>query len=428
MRDIIGMVLAGGRVAELSVLTLSRPKAAVPFAGQYRIIDFALSNLMRAGIERVGVLSMYRSSSLIDHLGVGQPWDMMGRGRGLKILPPFTDHASSQWYRGTADAVYQNLGYVRRHKPRDVMVLSGDHIYNMDFRPLIERHRDCDADMTMVVKSVDPEQGSGRFGFAEVDADMRVRGYEEKPAKPRSPWASMTIYLFKTEVLKARLEENARTGRSLQLYDEVLPSMVASDKVYAHPLEGYWSYARTVDAYHEAHMDLLGDEPAISLGDWGVRSRAWMRGLGDQPPCRIEAGGTCKESVVSQGVTLAGRVERSVLSPGVVVEAGAIVKDSVLLHDVHVRAGAVLDKVVLDKGVVVGAGAKLGHGEVLGPNEALPEALASGLSLVGKRARLPDGAVMGRNCVVEPKVKEESWPLGGLASGSCLGRCHGGEA
>ncbi|MBN2494044.1 MAG: glucose-1-phosphate adenylyltransferase [Deltaproteobacteria bacterium] len=428
MRDVIAVVLAGGRVEELSVLTLVRPKAAVPFGGQYRIIDFALSNLMRADLEQVGVLSLYRPSSLIDHLGTGAPWDLLGRGRGLKILPPFTAHSGSEWYRGTADAVYQNLHFVRRYRPRDVMVLSGDHIYSMDLRPFVDQHRRTGADLTMVVKRILPDRGRSRFGFAEVDGKGRVIGYEEKPAEPRSDLVSLTIYLFRTEVLIARLEENARTGRSLQLYDEVLPAMVSSDKVFAYEHDGYWRYARSVDTYHGAHMDLLGDEPAIRLGDWGVRTRKQLRGLGDQPPARIESSAECVDAIVSPGARVAGRVRRSVLSPGVEVEAGAEVVDSVVLHDCKVRAGARVDRAVLDKGVEVGAGARIGLGSPDVPNCDIPRALASGVSLVGKAARVPEGAEVGRNCIVEPELGEGDWPAAALESGRTLRKEEGSAA
>jgi glucose-1-phosphate adenylyltransferase len=427
MRDVIAMVLAGGRVEELSVLTALRPKAAVPFGGQFRIIDFALSGLMRADLERVGVLSLYRPFSLIDHLGSGEAWDFIGRGRGIKILPPYVSETDRRWYRGTADAVWQNLNFITDHAPRDVLVLSGDHIFDLDFQALIQQHRRCGADMTMAVKELDPSLGSGRFGFAEVDANDRVIGYQEKPELPRSRLASLTVYLFRTEVLVARLQENVQTAKTHQLYSEVLPAMVARDRVCAYRHAGYWNYPRSVDEYHQAHMDMLGPAPRLQLDGWSVRTRALLRGLGDMPPTRFDSSARCVDSVVCAGAHLSGEVIGSVLSPGVRVEAGAQVRDSVLLPNTIVRAGARLDRVVTDKGVEIGAGAVVGDGPVRGPNRILPAALTSGVSLIGKDSQVPEGAWVGRNCVVQPELLASQWDRAELACGECVGCVEGGE-
>jgi glucose-1-phosphate adenylyltransferase len=420
MRDIVAMVLAGGRVEELSVLTLKRPKAAVPFGGLYRMIDFALSALAQADIGKIGVLSLYRPSSLIDHVGTGEPWDLVGRGRAVKILPAYMASATSWWYRGTADAVYQNLHYIRKHQPKDVIILSGDHIHAVDFGPMIQQHRETNADLTMVVKPVALEYGRGRFGFAELDDRFRVIGYEEKPDNPRSNMASLTIYLFKTEALISRIEENARVGTTYQIYAEVLPQMVRCDRVFAYPYDGYWNYGRSVDAYHEANMDLLGDEPKIRPDRWGVRTRLQLRGLGDLPPARFLPGSTCVDSVISPGVVVAGTVIRSVLSPGVWVERGAVVQESVVLHDVRIRSGAEIDRAVLDKGVLVGEGVKLGVGDTACVNEEGKSALTTGISIVGKEAVIPPGMQIGRNCIVYPEVRAEDWKTKILQSGACL--------
>ncbi len=420
MRDVVAMVLAGGRVHELSALTMIRTKAAVPFGGQYRLIDFALSSLMHSDIERVGVLSLYRPSSLIDHVGIGEPWDLVGRGRGVKILPPYLGKGGDQWYRGTADAVYRNLSFIRDHGPREVLVCSGDHIYSMDFRPFLRQHRETGADLTMVVKAIAPETGRGRFGFAEVDAQSRVVGYEEKPAIPRSDLASLTIYLFRTEILIERLEENHRQGSSLQLYSEVLPEMVKRDRVVAYPHPGYWNYARSVDAYHQAHMDLLGYNPPIDLGRWGVRSRKTLSGLGDLAPAVFGQEGLCRDSIVCPGAQIEGEVLRSVVGPGVIIEKGAKVSQSVLMQDTVVRAGAQVDRAVLDKQVVVGASAQVGTGKTNGANRSSPEGLTGGVSVVGKKSIVPAGARVGRNCVIHPELTAAHWPTTDLASGESL--------
>jgi len=420
MRDLVAIVLAGGRVEELGVLTQDRPKAAVPFGGQYRIIDFALSGLMHADVEQVGVVSLYRPSSLIEHIGIGEPWDLVGRGRGVKILPPYTAESGSRWYLGTADAVFQNMLYIRNRAPRDVLILSGDHIHCMDLRPLIRQHRESDADLTMVVKPVSPEAGQVRFGYAEVDAQSRVVGYEEKPPRPRTDLASLTIYLFKTDVLVERLQENQHAGTSQQLYSEVLPGMVGRDKVYAFCHQGYWSYARSLDAYHHANMDLLGPDAPIHLAEWGVRSRQILRGQGDLPPARLGPDSCCTGSMVAPGAQVEGSVSRSVIAPGVWVGPGARVSDSVLMQSARVGAGAKLCRVILDKEVVVGEKARLGDGAPGRPNREYPASLASGLVVCGKRSRIPAGARLGCNCQVDPEVGEDDWDSNSLAAGESL--------
>jgi glucose-1-phosphate adenylyltransferase len=272
----------------------------------------------------------------------------------------------------------------------------------------------------MVVKPLPPEVGRGRFGFAEVDNQSRVIGYQEKPDRPRSNLGSLTIYLFRTEVLIARLEENARTGTTYQLYSEVLPEMVGRDRVCAFRYEGYWNYARSVDAFHQANLDLLGDEPPIRLDRWGIRTRQQLNGLGDLPPARIEKGASVIDSVVCPGVQVAGTVVRSVLSPGVRVVKGARVYESVVMHDAVVSARATVDRAVLDKGVVVGEGAQVGVGETAAPNQEAPQALASGVTLIGKQSAIPAGVRIGRNCIVYPEIHLEDWKAPELAAGASL--------
>lgn len=420
MRDLVAIILAGGRVEELGVLTQNRPKAAVPFGGQYRIVDFALSSLMRADVEQVGVVSLYRPSSLIEHIGIGEPWDLVGRGRGVKILPPFTAESGSRYYMGTADAVYQNLLYIHNRTPRDVLILSGDHIHCMDLRPFIRQHRETDADLTMVVKPISPGAGPVRFGYAEVDAQSRVVGYEEKPARPRTDLASLTVYLFKTNVLVERLQENQHAGTSQQLYSEVLPGMVGRDKVYAFRHHGYWSYARSLDAYHRANMDLLGPQAPIRLAEWGVRSRQILRGRGDLPPVRLGPDCSCTESIVAPGAHIEGTIVRSVIAPGVWIGPGARVTDSVIMQGAVVGAGATLSRVILDKEVVVGEKASLGDETPEQPNREYPASLTSGIAVCGKRARIPAGARLGCNCQVDPEVGEADWENTSLAAGESL--------
>jgi len=422
MHKVLAMVLAGGRVEELSALTLPRTKAAVPFGGQYRLIDFAMSSLARSEIERVGVISLYRPSSLIDHVGGGEPWDLAGRGRGVKILPPFQMEEGTRWYAGTADAVYQNLAYVERHEPTEVLIVSGDHVYGMDFRPVVKQHRETNADLTMVVKALPAGSGHGQFGFAEVDKERRVTGYEEKPAHPRTNLASLTMYLFDSAKLFERLEENCLTGSSRQLYDEVIPEMVGKDRVFAFPYEGYWNYTRSIGSYMQANLDLLGENPSIDLVGWNVRSRCPHRGLGDLPPARLAGECSCTSSLLGRGVLIDGTVSGSILSPGVRIEAGAQVVDSVLFNDCLIRYGARVERAILDKGVCIGREARVGGPRKDEPGGECKAPASDGVTVIGKGARVPAGTVVETACVIYPRIVETDWPGSHLASGARLGR------
>ncbi len=388
---IVAMILAGGRVGELSVLTLRRPKSALPFAGYYRIIDFPLSNLMRAGIQNVGILSQYRPASLIDHVGVGEHWDFAGLGRGAKILPPFRGADASDWYRGNADAVYQNLNYVRDHDADLVLVLSGDHIYSMDYREMIERHLERGADLTIAVKRMDRDE---RFGYAVLDQDGRVLDYEEKPSHPKSDLASLTIYLFDARALTDALTVLRAEG-GVEFGRHVIPAMVSARRVFGWEFDGYWAYTRTVESYYQAHQDLLSGR--IDVDRWGVRSNLVDAGIAGQPPLRIGSGAKIENSFISSACVVEGAVEESVISPGVIIERGAIVRGSVILGRGRIAAGARVERAIVDKAVVIGEGAAVGGAAAEG-----------GLTLIGKEARVEAGARIPAGAVVQPEEIAQS--------------------
>ena len=416
-KQIVGMVLAGGRVDELSVLTAQRPKSAVPFWGMYRIIDFVLSNMMHSRIEVVGVLSQYRPYSLMTHLAGGEPWDYVGRTRELKVLSPFQGMSDSDWYKGTADAVYQNLNFLDHYEPELVLVAAGDHIYSMDYRPMIRAHLATRAELTIALKRV-PRERASQFGTAVLDGDGRVVGYQEKAPNPASDLASLTVYVFNARTLVERVRENQAESTGFHLYSEVIPRMVRDGaRVYGHVFDGYWAYARTLDAYFAANLDAIGDA-APNLDAWQVRTNLRSGTLGDPAPALLRPGSRCVSSLVGAGAEIAGSVERSVLSPEVVVERGAVVRDSVLMHGCRVAAGAVVDRAVLDKGVVVGAGAVVGCGEPV-PNATLPHSLSCGATVLGKGARVPEGVTVGRNCLVPAGLAGAAWPAA-VPSGSTV--------
>lgn len=398
MKDVIALVLAGGRADAMGVLTARRSMAAVPFGGLFRVIDFPLTNLAESGIERVGILSQFHPASLMDHVGIGRPWDFNGRDRELSFLPPFEGVKELDWYRGTADAIFQNLHVIRRAKPRDVLVLSGDHVYRMNYGALIDRHRRSKADVTMAFKAMDCGRPS-RFGIGVLGDNNRVTQYLEKPADPPSNLASMTVYCFRTEVLMDAVTRNAQVGTSRHLYDEVIPSVVANGRVFGHLHRGGWEYLRPLSEWHEAHMRLLGRR-GIGVPMDSVRTNLESGGFGDAAPARFESTADVSRSLVSPGCRVAGRVHRSVLFPGVTVEEGAVVEDSVILNRVVIRSGSRVIRSVVDKDVDVGEGALLRGSDALvsvgkGARIGAGALLQPGVE-VGHRQEVPEGALVDR--------------------------------
>ena len=396
----LAIILAGGRVGELNVLTAYRPKSAVPFGGFARVIDFSLSNLMHSGLERVAILSQYRSYSLINHIGIGAAWDMLGRQRGVSILPPFQGAGHASWYRGSADAVYQNLAFIRYHNPETVLILSGDHVYNMDYREIIRYHRDKDADLTMACVKV-PLAAAHRFGVAEIDDEDHEKGgrvieYREKPKRPKFSWASLTVYCFKPSALFEVLNANNQEDDSYEFGRDIIPRMMSDNrKVYGYKFKGYWGYTRTIEEYWQTSMDLLGADPKIRLEEWGLRTNLDHRGLCDCQPLKVGAGASIEDSLVYNGCTVEGTVKHSILFPGVHVRKGATVKDSVLFFNNTVEPGAILDRVVSDVNVTFGAGARVGASGDLEPE----------ITVIGWNNAIPEGARIGADCTIYPNLK-----------------------
>lgn len=399
----LALVLAGGRVDELNVLTQYRPKSAVPFGGFARVIDFSLSNLMNSGLERVAVLSQYRSYSLINHINNGAAWDMVGRHRGVSLLPPSIGYDKTHWYRGSADAVFQNLDYIRFYNPAGVLVLSGDHIYQMDYREMIDYHWDKDADLTISFVRVPVEQAS-RFGVAELDDEDggqggRVVRYEEKPESSDCTWASMTVYCFKPKVLEQVLEANAREDSSYEFGSDIIPRLLREGKrVYGYKFNGYWGYTRTISEYWQTSMDLLGDDPGIRLDEWGLRTNMDHRAIRDFQPAKIGDSANISDSLIYNGCTVEGDVERSILFPGVYVAKGAMVRDSVLFFNNVVKEGAVLGRVVSDVNSSFGRQAVVGMGQ---------SQSAGRITVVGWHNHVPDNTLVGQGCTLFPHLPPE---------------------
>lgn len=401
----LAIILAGGRVDELNVLTYFRPKSAVPFGGFGRVIDFPLSNLMNSGIEQVALLSQYRSFSLINHIGTGAAWDMVGRYRHVSILPPFISNDAADWYRGSADAVYKNLDFVKYHKPEEILIISGDHIYKMDYLDLIDYHYEKDADLTVAFTRV-PQDEAQRFGVAFLDDEDssrggRVTGYQEKSQNPRSNWASMTVMCFKPEVLYRALEEN-QAGDSFHFGHDIIPLLLGSQyKVYGYKFNGYWGYTRTINEYWQSSMDLLGSDPLIDLEKWVFRTNLDHRRIRDNEPVLLGDSAAVTNSLIHNGCKVGGTVKNSILFPGVHVKHGATVENSVLFFKNTVGEGSHLNKVVSD------VNNSFAPGSVVG-TEVSDE--GADVTVLGGNNQIPEKTHIGVGATVYPEIADKRWP------------------
>ncbi|OAG28120.1 glucose-1-phosphate adenylyltransferase family protein [Thermodesulfatator autotrophicus] len=406
---VLAMILAGGRVDELSVLTFYRPKASLPFGGVYRVIDFPLTNLMRSGFFLVGVLSQYRPYSLMEHLDYGIPWDMTGRRRGIYILPPFRGREASDWYKGTADAVYQNLEFIKRWSPEVVLILSGDHIYRMDYRPFLDFHLQNKADVTIAFTPVKEEEAH-RFGQGVIEEVSPFGGplkdYREKVSPPVSTCASLTIYAFRPEVLEEVLLANVGED-SHEFGRDILPRMLGAYRMYGYIFRGYWGYTRTVKEYWQTNMDLLGPEPKIDLKRWQICTNLAHREVRDRKPTILGTRANICDSLFYNGSFINGEVHRSVLFPGVVIEEGAEVSESILFYGTVVKRGARLKRVICDAGVTIEEETQVGGEE--------------DITVIGTKTSVPSGLKIAPGAIVYPNLKKEdfsqvSYPAGEIVS------------
>lgn len=408
MRTAIAMIFAGGRVEDLSVLTERRPKSAVVFGGIYRTVDFALTNVANAGIGNVGILTQYRPSSLMDHVGNGLAWDLVGTTRGVRFLPPYVGaEGGSEWYRGPADALYQNIDFIERTGADDVLAVSGDHVYAMDYRHLLSFHQEKGADLTMAFVS---REDASRFGVGELNAAGQIMNFTEKPEYPRTQLCSMSVYVFRREVLVDELRKavpGADGNPTFQIH-EVLRRMMSRRRAYGFIHHGGWEYTRTLDEYVAFHRQLLGARPHVDLAGWKVRSNLMTRRTAPPAPARYLPGAQVDDSLVSAGCVVEGTVRGSVLSPGVRIGKGATVVDCVLWDDVVVGDGARLTGVVSDKRTIFGKGAQVGVGAPA-PSEEAPGSLTCGATVIGMDVRIPPEARVGKNCVIHPEAQESDF-------------------
>ncbi|MEK4147928.1 glucose-1-phosphate adenylyltransferase [Robertmurraya sp. FSL W8-0741] len=372
----VAMLLAGGQGSRLYVLTKQIAKPAVHFGGKYRIIDFTLSNCINSGIDTVGVLTQYQPLELNDYIDNGEPWDLDRTYGGVHILPPYQRVHGGDWYKGTANAIYQNMNFIDRYTPEYVLILSGDHIYKMDYSKMLDYHIEKNADCTIAVLSVPLEEAS-RFGITNTYDDGRIYEFEEKPTEPKSNKASMGVYIFKKEALyRYLIEDEADEYSSKDFGKNVIPAMLQSgEKLYAYPFQGYWKDVGTLQSLWEANMDLLGTSPKLDLNDhkWKISYRHYP-----DHPHYIGKGAMVADSVIAEGCEIHGTVVNSVLFSGVTIEKGAVVKDSVVMRNTLIKEGASIDYSIVDVGVQVGQNVKIGEEKV---NEGELTVLGSGVKV-----------------------------------------------
>ena len=394
-KECVAMLLAGGQGSRLYTLTEKTAKPAVPFGGKYRIIDFPLSNCVNSGIDTVGVLTQYQPLELNEYIGNGQAWDLDRTFGGVMVLPPYQGNKSADWYKGTANAIYQNLAFIDRYDPEYVLVLSGDHIYKMDYAAMLDFHKKTDADCTIAVLNVTLEEAS-RFGIMNTDDSGKIYEFEEKPKHPKSTKASMGIYMFNYKKLKQYLIEDENTDGSANDFGKnIIPNMLAAgERMYAYPFSGYWKDVGTVSSLWEANMDLLGENPIFNLHDrsWRIFSRTSAA-----PAQFVGEHGVIDNALVSEGCEIYGTVTDSVLFNNVTVEQGAVVTNSVVMGGVTIKAGAVVSNVIIAENTTVGAGAVIGDNTKPGDN----------ITILGSDLSVPSGMVIGGGLLVNAEKLSE---------------------
>lgn len=394
-QECIAMLLAGGQGSRLGVLTKNLAKPAVPYGGKYRIIDFPLSNCINSGIETVGVLTQYQPLVLNDYIGSGQPWDLDSNRGGVHVLPPYQRSRGGDWYKGTANAIYQNIAFIERYNPDYVVILSGDHIYKMDYSEMLAYHKEKGADCTIAVMEVPMEEAS-RYGILNTNPDNSIYEFDEKPAVPKSNNASMGIYIFTWEKLRKYLEhDEADPTSSNDFGKNVLPAMLsAGERMFAYRFDGYWKDVGTIDSLWEANMDLLDPNTRLDLSDdsW----RIYTRNLG-LPPHYVSSDAVVQNSLIAEGSTICGHLEFSIIFGNVTVEKGAIVEDSILMPGAVVREGAVVQYAIVSENTVIEP-----HAVVGGRPEDTSDKKKWGIAVVGA------GVTIGKNKRVEPRQMIEN--------------------
>ena len=414
-KEMIAMLLAGGQGSRLGVLTAKVAKPAVAFGGKYRIIDFPLSNCINSGIDTVGVLTQYQPLRLNAHIGIGIPWDLDRNIGGVTVLPPYEKSANSEWYTGTANAIYQNLEYMESYNPDYVLILSGDHIYKMDYEVMLDFHKENNADVTIAAMPVPIEEAS-RFGIVITDENNQVTEFEEKPAHPRSNLASMGIYIFSWPVLKeALLKKKDEPGCDFGKH--VIPYCHENgQRLFAYEYNGYWKDVGTLGSYWEANMELIDIIPDFNLDEefWKIYTNT-----GSIPPQYISENSVIDKSIICNGAEIYGEVHNSVIGSNVVIGQGAVVRDSIIMQDVVIGENCVIDKSIIAEHVNVGDNVTLGIGSDI-PNKLKPNIYSFGLVTIGENSVIPANVQIGKNTAISGVTAKEDYVDGVLESGETL--------
>ena len=419
-KEMIAMLLAGGQGSRLGVLTAKVAKPAVSFGGKYRIIDFPLSNCINSGVDTVGVLTQYQPLRLNTHIGIGIPWDLDRNVGGVTILPPYEKSKGSDWYTGTANAIYQNLEYMETYNPDYVLILSGDHIYKMDYEVMLDYHKANNADITIAAMPVPIEEAS-RFGVVITDESNRILEFEEKPAQPRSNLASMGIYIFSWPVLREALvkmkdEPGCDFGKHIIPYCHE-----KGDRVFAYEYNGYWKDVGTLGSYWEANMELIDIIPEFNLYEeyWRIYTKSDII-----PPQYISGEAKIEKSIIGEGSEIYGQVINSVIGAGVTIEKGAVVRDSIIMQGSRIGADAKVEKAIIAEDVTVGAGSQLGVGEYA-PSTYNQKVYQFDLVTIGEHSVIPDHVKIGKNTAISGITQREDYPDGLLASGDYIVKAGG---
>ncbi len=421
-KEIIALLLAGGQGSRLGVLTKKAAKPAVLFGGKYRIIDFSLSNCINSGIDTVGILTQYQPLKLNNHIGIGKPWDMDRMNGGVTILSPFMKEDSGEWYKGTANAISQNIDYVDKMAPKYVIILSGDHIYKMNYSEILAAHVKNYAEATISVIDVPYEEAS-RYGIMNTNADGSIYEFEEKPQNPKSTLASMGVYIFTWDVLRDYLIRDEQSAASDHDFGkDVIPAMLSEGRrLFAYKFSGYWKDVGTIQAFWESNMDLVKRIPEFNLydPDWKTYTPNPVK-----PPHYVAPTGSIKTSVIAEGCMIYGKVRNSVLFPGVVVGRDALVENSIIMSNSHIGEGCTLDHCIIGENASVGSEVVIGSGENVA-NVDKPSIYSSGITVIGERAEVPDNTVIGKNVMIDMHVQREDFCSNTVTSGSSIYK--GGE-
>lgn len=417
MKNVVAMILAGGQGTRLGVLTEEIAKPAVPFGGKYRIIDFTLSNCVNSGVYRVGVLTQYKPRVLNRHIGIGRPWDLDVKDGGVEILPPYQASDENVWYRGTADAVYQNLDFIDQYDPDYVLILSGDHVYSMDYNDIIDFHIAKFADATIACMNV-PLADASRFGIMVTDPENRIIEFQEKPQKPKSTLASLGIYVFRWQFLRDVLIEDANIKKSSHDFGrDIIPKILQEGlgELYAFEFEGYWKDVGTIESYWQSNLELTKPIPPLNLYDPNWKFYTQTEEL---PPAFIGDNAVILNSLVSEGCEVHGTIENSVIFQGVVVEKGAIIKDSIIMTKCYIGKNTKIERAIISERTKIGKNVVIGLGKEI-PNIERPDIYT--ITTIGNDVVIPDGIEIGKNCAVYPRVSEKEFKnLKKLESGGVL--------